>query len=286
MFAAPAAVPVRAQADEAPQAPALSTQAAHKTTSDALAAIVQKLSAAQRQRVVGAYVAFVPDARDVAAFAACDDDGDYVVVLSDAMLALADFAAQAMASDETYKLHGLDAYAALMGKEQRVGERLVPPPPGSFDAAHWTQASKRAADELQTKRFRALVTHLVAVEVAHMLAGDVVCPHPTATHERGDDVWTSQEHAAALATATASHSPRSVVTADAVGTGFALAAGESEDAMAAFLSPFLAAVEPSPGARDAFTYLRLHPSSAVRAQIVRTAAAAYRAQHSDKPDKP
>jgi hypothetical protein len=274
------------RADAPPPAPALAMQAAHRTATLALAAVVQKLPAADRQRIVGAYVAFQADARDPVALAACDDDGDYVVVMSDAMLRLADFVAQAQTTDASTGAHAVDAYASLLAREQRVGERLLPPPPGAFEPARGAQASTPPTDELQSKRFRAIVLYLVAAEVAHALAGDVTCPHPTATHERGDDVWTSQEHAAALRIAMASHTPRSVVTADAVGTGLALTAGEREDALAAFLAPFLAAVEPSPSARDAFTYLRLHAGSAVRAQVVRTAAADVRAKHPEKADTP
>jgi hypothetical protein len=260
---------------DAPAAPSLSTQAAHKVASDAMSDLLQKLPQADRQRIVGTYVAFQPDAKDVLALAACDDDGDYVVVVSDALLSLADGVARALAVDEIAKTHKLEDYAAHVAKEQRPGERLVTPPAGFFEKAHAT----REVAELQAKKYRALVTHLLAQELAHPIAGDLVCPQPTATHERGDDVWTALEQKAALAGAQKVNDPRRVVTADAVGTGYALETGAAEEPAGAFLSPFMATIEANARAKDSLTYLRLHPASTVRAQVVRTAAHAWHKAH-------
>jgi hypothetical protein len=272
-------LPPNAAGETAQPAPMLATPASHAVVRSALDAVVRTLAEPDQKRVVGMYAAFHGDARDPTAFAACDDDGDYVVVLSDAMLTLAEFVAHAAATPDSLATGALERYARLLATEQRVGERLLPPPPGVLPT-YESEAPRRARDELAAKAFRALVTHLVAAEVAHVLAGDVRCPHPTATHERGDDVWTPEEHRAALRQASAFHTPKNVVTADVLGTQLALAAGEPEDAIASFLSPFCATVERNAVGRDVFTYLQLHPSSSVRAQIVRTAAASYRAHHS------
>jgi len=260
-----AAFPARA---DAPVAPLLSMQAAHKLATDALASVLQKLPAADRQKIVGAYVAFHADPRDPNVFAGCDDDGDYVIVMSDAMLVLADAFARAKATDEAHGTEKVAQYAAFLANGQRPGERLLAPPPGFFERSQATPE----LSELQSKHFRALVTHLLAAEAAHMLAGDLVCTAPTATHERGDDVWTGQEHATAFAAAAKVHDTRHVVVADARGTGIALAAGESESAMVSFLMPLMAAIELSTNARASFGYARLHPGALVRTEIVRTAA--------------
>ena len=275
VFAAASAVVSAANADAAapaPTAPALSLQAAHKAASDALRAAVQKMPPSAQQKIVGVYVAFHADAKGPLALAACDDDGDYVVVLSDAMLALADAAARAKATDDTFSTAKLDAYARLLAKAQRPGERLLTPPAGFYEPAHATAEVAR----LQATHFRAILTYLLATEVAHMTAGDLVCPSPTATHERGDDEWTATEHAAALAISGTVHEARRVVTADAHGAALAAEAGAADDAYVALLMPLLAGVEANPLARASMPYLDLHRSEAVRAQIVRTAAGARR----------
>jgi hypothetical protein len=271
VLAAALALPAPARAD----APALSMQAAHKAAQAALNDVVQKLAAADRQKIVGAYVAFNADPKDALALAACDDDGDYVVLVSDGLLVLVDAVARAEATDEMFKTQKLGAYAAHLAKEQRPGERLLAPPAGFYEPAHAT----REAQDLQSKKLRDLLAQLVAHEIAEMIAGNVVCPAPTATHERGDDTWTAQEHAAALAAAPKIYDARRVTTADAVGTGYALEAGATEEPIAAFFTPFLAAIEASARAKEAFGYVRFHPGAIVRAQVVRTAASSWRKAH-------
>ena len=261
------ALAATARAD-APAAPGLSTLAAHKITSEALRAVVAKLPDADQQKIVGVYVAFHADPKAPLALAACDDDGDYVVVVSDALLGLADAVARAEATDDAFGTKKLDEYAALLAKAQRPGERLLTPPAGFYEPSHATPEVLAA----QAKRFRAIATYLVATEAAHMTAGDLVCPRPTATHERGDDEWTASEQAAALSAARAVHDPRRVFTADAHGAALATRAGEAEDAYAGLLTPVFAAMEASETARASAPYLAHHPSSGVRALIVKTAA--------------
>src|ERR1700723_1175055 len=84
----------RAQADVAPAA---ALALARSTARDAMGALVARLPAEAKRRLTGMYVAFDDSATDVNALAACDDDGDYVVVVSDALLRLAETAAAAQA---------------------------------------------------------------------------------------------------------------------------------------------------------------------------------------------
>ncbi len=250
----------------APVAPNLSLQAARASTGEALKVVVQKLPAASQQKITGVYVAFAPDPKAPLALAACDDDGDYVVVLSDAMLTLVDAVARAKATDDALGSGKLDAYARLLAKGQRPGERLLTPPAGFYDAAQTTPELARA----QNKQFRAIATYLVATEVSHMTAGDLVCGHPTATHERGDDEWTPSEHEAALAATRIVHEARHVATADAHGASLAAETGERDGGYVALLMPLMAAIEASATGRASVPYVEHHQNQAVRAQIVQT----------------
>jgi hypothetical protein len=263
---------------EVDAAPTQATRAAHTVASqagDALVRALPPLPAQDRERLVGLYVAFQADARDPLALAACDDDGDPVVVLSDAMLTLLDGAARALASDELLGTHALRDYGALLAAEQRPGERLLPPPPAPH--ADLPRMSKELA-ERQSSHFRAMVAMLIAHEMAHLSSGDLVCPRPTATHEAGDDTWTPQEHAAALRARGGHDDPRRRLAADVTGTAYAVGAGVREEPLAELLVRVMAEVERSPRALAAFTYARTHAASTVRAQVLRAAAAAARAR--------
>ena len=68
--------------------------------SEELRALVASLPPDARAKLPGIYVAFEESASDVSALAACDDDGDYVVVVSDALLVLVEHATHAAVLDE------------------------------------------------------------------------------------------------------------------------------------------------------------------------------------------
>jgi hypothetical protein len=248
--------------------------------------LVDRLPTEARRRLTGIYVAFDPSLTDVGSMAACDDDGDYVVVISDALLGLADFVAQAEATDEVFWTHKRDEYATFLAESQRPGTRALPPPPGFFDAA---QAQSARKVDVASTRFNEIVAGTVAHELAHLLQGDLVCPNPTATHERGDDEWTHEERDHAFTVAEKLYTPPRVLAADCAGIDRVLDAGMTEQGELAWLSTLdriertgrERADRPTPS-----TYLRLHEACGVRADVVRAAANQWRQLHlhSSKPN--
>jgi hypothetical protein len=151
---------------------------------------------AAKPRVVGLYLASDDRALDPYTAAACDDDGDPVVVVSDAMLTLVDDATEAMANDAlpgTQAGAGTSAYAAFLAVHQRPRARLLPPPPGAF-VAEGPERDRAREQGLFTN----VVRWLLAREFAHHALGHLCCPAPTATRERGDDVWTNEERVHAI----------------------------------------------------------------------------------------
>jgi hypothetical protein len=269
--------PARAQSTDA--APALALPAAHREATDELRALVGRLPPEARRRLTGIYVAFDTSLTDVGSLAACDDDGDYVVVISDALLGVADFVAQAKATDEVFWTHKLDEYAAFLAESQQSGTRALPPPPGFFDAAQ-THAARKM--DLESARFREIVAGIVAHELAHLLQGDLVCPNPTATHERGDDEWTREERDHAFTVAEKLYTLPRVLAADSAGIERLLDSGLTEEGNLAWLSTQdriermarERADRPAPS-----TYLRLHEACGVRAEVVRAAANHWRQLH-------
>jgi len=217
------------------------------------------------------YVAFDPNANDPSAMVACDDDGDYVIVLTDAMLRLVSTVARAQSHDEASGGRNVEDYAAFIARVQVPGRRLLPPPPG-FYTGQQTSAT-------QETRLREALSFVVARELTHLRAGDLVCAHPTATHEAGDDEWTTAEQRRALEGA-ASIYPGRAVQRDVEATTRVLDAGRSEQGALGLLRFFaqLEAERLVHTSRFMPTYLLQHPSSVVRAASVRNAAREHRSE--------
>jgi hypothetical protein len=154
---------------------------------------------------------------------------------------------------------------------QVPGRRLLPPPPGSFTG--------QQASATQETRLREALSFVLARELAHLRAGDLVCAHPTATHEAGDDEWTAIEQRRALESA-ASVYPGRAVQRDVEATTRVLDAGRTELGALALLRFFaqLEAERIVHTSRFMPTYLAQHPASALRAASVRNAARDHRAE--------
>lgn len=147
--------------------------------------LVGALPANDQRRLVGVYTAFDPSVSDPLAQVACDDDGDYVIVLSDAMLRMLSHVARAESYDEANGSRKVEEYAAFLVRSQMAGRRLLPPPPGFYIA------DKPAAT--YDDRFADALSFVIAHELVRLRAGDLVCPKPTATRESGDDAWSTAE---------------------------------------------------------------------------------------------
>lgn len=216
------------------------------------------LAALDQRRLTGLYVAFDTNPSDASAMVACDDDGDYVIVLTDAMLRLLSSVARAQSSDEADAgRHHIDDYADFLGRSQRIGTRLLPPPPGFFTAEN--------GGTTHETRLREALAFVLARELAHLRAGDLVCAHPTATHESGDDVWTSRERQQALASATFVY-PGRASERDTEATSRVLDAGRSEQGALGLLRFFARA------GGFSSTYASQHPNAPARAAAVTAAA--------------
>jgi len=252
-------------------APGLDDDAASLEANEQLAALLGSLPEGDQQRVRGIYVAIDPNRGDVLALPACDDDGDYVIVLSRAILDLVDGAAYASASDSLLGTHLVMEYAALLARSQMLGTPPLPPP-----APLHVATVRHASLEEETHAFaQDALAWLVASELAHAIAGDVVCPNPTVTHERGDDVWTREEHAEA-----ARLGPARVVRVaerDVWAASIVLARGldlSPARTLLTILAPFEEARPPG----GAWSYLALHPGTRSRALRLELATTSRRAE--------
>lgn len=232
-------------------------------------ALLSGLAADDRRRLIGVYLAFDASASDPSAMVACDDDGDYVIVVSDALLRLVSLVAHA-SHDEASGAEAIESYAAFVARSQVPGRRLLPPPPGFF--------TTQGAGTTEETHLREALSFVVARELAHLRAGDLVCGHPTATREHGDDEWTAGEQRRALETA-ASVYPGRPVERDSEAAARAWGAGRSEEGAIALLR-FFARIEVERAAhasRFAPTYLMQHPNAASRIRVITAVAKERRA---------
>lgn len=273
--------PHAARADEI--APELQTLELRQKTQAEAKRLVAELAPIDRRRLVGVYVAFDADAADPSAMVACDDDGDYVVVVTDAMLRLVATVARAQSDDDSNGTHAVEDYASFLAASQLAGRRLLPPPPGFYASV---SPSPDAAIAQET-RLREALAFVLARELTHLRAGDLVCAHPTATHENGDDVWTAAERRRALETAATVYPGRATVRDEEAITRV-LDSGRSEIGALGLLR-FFAQLETDranaersteKGRRLPFlpTYLVQHPASAARGSAVKTAATNHRGE--------
>lgn len=250
-----------ASADEV--APELEPSDLRELARGELKKLVSGLSPADQKRLIGVYVAFHSDASDPFALAACDDDGDYVVVLSDAMLRLVSNVARAQSYDDANASRKIEDYAAYVARTQVPGRRLVPPPPGFFTA----ELAARTYDD----RLRESLSFVVSRELTHMRAGQIVCPKPTITKEAGDDEWTPAEHRRALEAAATLYPDRATHDAEAIVR--VLDAGRTERGALGLLR-FLDQYEAEQRVfvpRFSPTYRTYYPSSAMRASAIKVA---------------
>lgn len=221
------------------------------------------VAAKPEPKLRGLYAAFDPSVSDPKALAACDDDGDYVIVLSDAMLRLASFVARVAKDDETNATHKLDDYADFLVHNQTRGKRLLPPAAGAYAPG---------VDLRNQERWNEIVLFLYARELAHLRAGELVCPNPTTTKERGDDEWTLAEQTAAADGAKKLYPGKQLERdEDAVAELHAL---HQDETGALTLLHFFARFEATAAVTPAHaipTYLTTHPRSAWRAARIEAA---------------
>jgi hypothetical protein len=278
MAIVPGSIERSAQAQSVDPAPQVHASVLRHAASLEFVAMMKRLPPEAKQTLIGAYVAFDESPTDVSAMTGCDDDGDYVVVVSDALLRLAGFVAEAAASDEIYGTNRVDDYAAFLADAaSRSGPkspvRPVPPPPGFFDRQAGPASKALARFELGRARFREIVAAIVSHELAELLQRHLVCAHPTPTHEQGDDQWTSEERESAALVAARLYTPERVLAADEAATALVLEAGFSELGSLAWLKTMdrVEHAEKEAG-HPVPTYLRLHPDAEARGRLVRATA--------------
>ncbi len=256
--------PSRALGDTA-LTPTLTPLGRHVEAELLLRELVSVLPGDARARVQGIYVAFAPTPVDVMSQAACDDDGDDVILVSDALLVLLENVSHAQALDLGATRANVSSLASHYAKDQRAGERLLPPVPGAFEAK-----DSRATETIHTARFRESLSGVLGHELSIFVRGELTCPHPTATHERGDDVWTQEEAELAHDIAARLYGKGRIRGRDQDAVLFTVATKGEALGYIGWLA-FLTAMD-NADAHPAWSYTTQRPDSARRLEVVERAA--------------
>lgn len=217
-----------------------------------------------RRAIPGVYVAFDPNPTDALAQAACDDDGDPVIVVSDAMLRLVAQITRLAQHDRDHQTSTLDGYAAYLVANQAPGKRLLAPPPGTFDAGS-------SVDAVPREQLVAALLFVLARELEHHRARDLACAHPTLTTEAGDAIWTAGEQIAAVATARSLYPGNASARDEAAAAGLVATSAQGAFDVLAFFARFDAEHAKTP-ARVVPSYVVTHPRSAARLASVKSIA--------------
>jgi hypothetical protein len=175
------------------RAPTLRRPVLRDAAQSILASLIDALIDEEQRRFSGIYVAFEHDHAEPRAQIACDDDGDYVIVVTDSMLLLIDELAHAEVLGQNTQV---EHFAGALARSQQPGRRMLPLPKSSFRPEGPQVLRAHRIDALRDE----ILTFVLALEVERLRRGELVCQAPTATRESGDAQWTPEEaaHAAAL----------------------------------------------------------------------------------------
>lgn len=161
----------------------LATPAVASAPDPILTSAFQGVIADRSESVVPPYLAISSDRARWFAHAACDDDGDNVIVISQALISLVyDIARSQDAHDK------IVAYRDLLRRNPVSANATLPPPAHFFSPATASTESDETA-----ARARSMFVYLFSVELLRFESNTVVCAHPDRTREANDNRWSSSE---------------------------------------------------------------------------------------------
>jgi hypothetical protein len=144
--------------------------------------LVAALPATSQQRVTGIPLVFDNEVGEVNAFAACDK-GRSLMAISDGLLEIAAYLAQAQAYDSLFQTRKTDEYIAYIAQHQRPNQPIVKPAPEFIPSNQ--QADPRKIT-LQHQVFEEVVAFVLGHELAHHHLGHLPCTGQPGPFGSGD----------------------------------------------------------------------------------------------------
>jgi hypothetical protein len=237
-----------------------------------LAELVAALSPENQQRVQGIPLVFDDSPGEVNAFAACSN-GRALMAITDEMLRISAYLAQAQATDERFGSQRFDALVQHIGKNQRQGSPLVRPPAGFFDSAQQQDAQKV---NRQHQIFDEQVAFVLGHELAHHHLGHLPCT------ARPDPLGAG-EIARVLSNQVPLFNQPNELAADFAGTNNVLSAGRRSTSGYAYTENgglltmrFFAGLRGNSVVQILFDFEASHPAPQIRTPVIQQAANSWR----------
>jgi hypothetical protein len=231
--------------------------------------LVQALPPASRERVLGIPLVFDETVGEVNAFAACDS-GRSLMAISDGLLEIGGWLAQAQAHDSVFGTRKADEYIAFVARYQKPDQPIVRPPADFFPNGQQHDARKVG---LQHQVFDELVAFVLGHELAHHHLGHLPC-----TGKQGP--LGSGEVARVLSNAVPLLNQPNELSADWEGTKNVLGAGSRRPAGQAhwtengglLMMRFFSGIEGQSPLDVVFAFERSHPPPGLRIPFIQQSA--------------
>ncbi len=238
--------------------------------------LIVGLPAASQQKVQSIPFFADPTPGEVNAFAACDDQGQPLMAITDGLLQIEAYIAQFKANDEIFGTNKLDQYLTLLANQQQSGKPVVTPAAGFSDP---TQAADGRKVQRQHQIFEEQVAFVLGHELGHHYLGHTGCANGTSTGSRG----VSPADLARLASNVIplANQPNELA-ADAAGTNNLLTAGSKRSGYkwteggALLTLDFFARLDQLTPVSIVFSFERTHPIPQIRRPLVQATANAWR----------
>jgi hypothetical protein len=218
-----------------------------------------------------------PTVGEVNAFAACDDQGQPLMAITDGLLEVEAHIAQYKAADEIFGGNRLDQYLTLLANQQQAGKPVVRPAPGFIDPAQHIDGRKV---QRQHQLFEEQVAFVLGHELGHHYLGHTGCAGGSSGGSRG----VSPADLARLASNVIplANQPNELAS-DAAGTNNLLTAGARRtgykwtETGALLTLDFFARLDQLTPVSIVFSFERTHPAPQIRRPLVQATANSWRA---------
>jgi hypothetical protein len=239
--------------------------------------LMAALPANQQQKVKTVPFFADPTVGEVNAFAACDDQGQPLMAITDGLLEVQAHIAQFKATDEIFGTNKLDQYLTLLANQQQPGKPVVRPQPGFADPGQHVDGRKV---QRQHQLFEEQVAFVLGHELGHHYLGHTGCANGTSTGSRG----VSPADLARLASNVIplANQPNELAS-DAAGTNNVLTAGSRRtgykwsEGGALLTLDFFARLDQLTPVSIIFSFERTHPIPQIRRPLVQATANSWRA---------